>query len=48
MAKINVKGTEVTIISIDEKDYISLTDMVRGIENVLSLIEKWLRNKKYY
>jgi len=45
MAKINVKGTEVTIISIDEKDYISLTDMVRGIENGLSLIEKWLRNK---
>lgn len=45
MTKINVKGTEVNIISIDEKDYISLTDMVRNIENGLSLIEKWLRNK---
>jgi len=45
MAKIIVKGTEVTIISVDEKDYISLTDMVRGIENGLALIEKWLRNK---
>jgi hypothetical protein len=45
MAKIVVKGTEVTIISVDEKDYISLTDMVRGIENGLALIEKWLRNK---
>jgi len=45
MAKIIVKGTEVTIISVDEKDYFSLTDMVRGIENGLALIEKWLRNK---
>jgi len=45
MAKINVKGTEVTIISVEEKDYISLTDIVRDIENGLALIEKWLRNK---
>jgi len=45
MAKITVRGTEVTIINIDEKDYISLTDMVRSIQNGLSLIEKWLRNK---
>ena len=45
MAKITVRGTEVTIISIEEKDYISLTDMVRDIQNGLSLIEKWLRNK---
>ncbi len=45
MVKITVNGTDVTIISIDEKDYISLTDMVRSIENGLSLIEKWLRNK---
>lgn len=45
MAKIIVKGTEVTIISVDDKDYISLTDMVRGIVNGLALIEKWLRNK---
>lgn len=45
MAKIIVKGTEVTIINVDDKDYISLTDMVRGIVNGLALIEKWLRNK---
>ena len=45
MAKIIVKDTEITIISIEEQDYISLTDMVKGIENGLSLIEKWLRNK---
>jgi len=45
MAKIIVNETEITVIEIEEKDYISLTDMVKGIENGLSLIEKWLRNK---
>src|SRR5574344_680443 len=45
MAKITVQNTEVTIINYDDKDYISLTDMVRNIENGLALIEKWLRNK---
>jgi len=45
MPKIFVKDTEITIISIEEKDYISLTDMVKNIENGLALIEKWLRNK---
>ena len=45
MAKIVVDKTEITILEIDEKDYISLTDMVRNIENGLALIEKWLRNK---
>lgn len=45
MAKIKVQDTDITIITFDDKDYISLTDMVRNIENGLSLIEKWLRNK---
>ncbi len=45
MAKIFVNDSEITIISIKEKDYISLTDMVRKTEGGLSLIEKWLRNK---
>jgi hypothetical protein len=45
MAKINVNNTEITIIEIKENDYISLTDMVKNIENGLALIEKWLRNK---
>lgn len=45
MAKIKVKDTEISVISFEEKDYISLTDMVRNIENGLALIEKWLRNK---
>ena len=45
MAKIIVNETEITILEINEKDYISLTDMVKGIEDGLALIEKWLRNK---
>lgn len=45
MSKINVNGSEITVTNIEDKDYISLTDMVRDIENGSSLIEKWLRNK---
>ncbi len=45
MSKIEVDGSQINIIVINDKDYISLTDMVRNIENGLSLIEKWLRNK---
>ena len=41
----NGKESEIRIIDIDDEDYISLTDMVRNIENGLALIEKWLRNK---
>jgi len=35
----------VTVITYNDKDYISLTDMVRNMENGPALIEKWLRNK---
>jgi hypothetical protein len=42
---INVKGTEITIIQKGKDDFISLTDMVKGFEDGLVLIEKWLRNK---
>lgn len=45
MGKLNVNGTEIQVYKIEENDYISLTDMVRNIENGSSLIEKWLRNK---
>jgi len=45
MKKIKVEDTEISIYSINDEDYISLTDMVKGIENGLALIEKWLRNK---
>ncbi len=33
--KINVQGSEITVIATNEQDYISLTDMVRDIENGL-------------
>ena len=43
--KIEVLGSEIAISRIKNNEYISLTDMVKGIENGLVLIEKWLRNK---
>ena len=45
MSKISVNGEEITVFSQDDMDYISLTDMVRNIENGSALIEQWLRNK---
>jgi len=45
MGKINVLGTEISYYQQKDEDYISLTDMVKNIENGLALIEKWLRNK---
>ncbi|RJX32225.1 MAG: KilA-N domain-containing protein [Desulfurivibrio sp.] len=45
MAKLEVQGREINVISAEQQDYISLTDMVRNIENGSALIEKWLRNK---
>ena len=45
MGKITVDGTDIQVLQINEDDYISLTDMVRNIENGSALIEKWLRNK---
>ena len=45
MGKLSVDGTEIQVLQIEEDDYISLTDMVRKIDNRSALIEKWLRNK---
>ncbi len=48
MAKITVSGNEVTIINIDEKDYISLTDMANAKESesrAADIIKNWLRNR---
>ena len=45
MKKIRVQDAEISIWSVNDEDYISLTDMVKGIENGSALIEKWLRNK---
>lgn len=42
---IMVKETPVTIIEVNQQDYISLTDMVRNLEEGSVIIEKWLRNK---
>jgi hypothetical protein len=43
--KIQVENREITIVSVNDEDYISLTDMVRDTEGGVALIEKWLRNK---
>lgn len=40
-----VKGTEIAIMQKGKDDFISLTDMTKGFEDGLVLIEKWLRNK---
>lgn len=40
-----VKEQPITIIEVNNQDYISLTDMTRSFEDGLVLIEKWLRNK---
>ena len=45
MGKLNVDGTEIQVLQIEEDDDISLTDMVRNLDNGPALIEKWLRNK---
>jgi len=45
MAKINILGAEITYYQYEEHDFISLTDMVKNMDNGLALIEKWLRNK---
>jgi hypothetical protein len=42
---LKVKGAFISIIKIGDQDYLSLTDMVKTIEDGSSLIEKWLRNK---
>jgi len=42
---INVQGTAITIISHNEDDYISLTDMVQNFDGGSALIEQWLKNK---
>ena len=48
MAKINVKETEISIISFEERDYISLTDMANAKESVsraADIIKNWLRSR---
>lgn len=48
MEKIKVENTEITIISVQEKDYISLTDMANAKENesrAADIIKNWIRNR---
>ncbi len=48
MAKITVKNTEITIITVDTKDYISLTDMAKAKASgsrAADIIKNWLRNR---
>ena len=40
-----VNNIEISVSSVKEQDYISLTDMVSGFEGGSALIESWLRNK---
>lgn len=42
---LNVLDKAINVKRKDSGDYICLTDMVKGIENGSSLVEKWLRNK---
>src|SRR3989338_7820388 len=44
MTKINVKGTEITILNIENEDYISITDMLKAKDGDF-FISDWLRNR---
>lgn len=48
MAKIKVENAEITVLSIEEKDYISLTDMANAKESesrAADIIKNWLRTR---
>ena len=47
MAKIEVKGTEITVYSHSEEDYICITDIARhkNSERTDDLIRNWIRNR---
>jgi hypothetical protein len=42
---LEVKGTVITVISNDEIDFISLTDMTSNFNEGSGLIGKWITNK---
>ena len=44
MAKITVKDTDVTVLKINEEDYISLTDMLKAKDGGF-FVTDWLRNR---
>ena len=48
MAKITVQNTEITVLSYNDKEYISLTDMANGKQSesrAADIIKNWLRNR---
>jgi hypothetical protein len=46
MAKINVKHSEVTVVKIDNVDYISLTDIAKTRDNRSEVvIQNWIRSR---
>lgn len=48
MAKITVKDTEIRIVSVEERDYISLTDMANAKESesrAADVIKNWIRTR---
>jgi hypothetical protein len=47
MAKITVKNTELTIVTINDADYICITDLARykNSEHTDDVIRNWLRNR---
>ena len=48
MAKIKMENTEITVLSIEERDYISLTDMANAKESesrTADIIKNWLRTR---
>ena len=45
MSKININGTDITIISKNDEDFICLTDMISNIEDGNKILERWLNSK---
>jgi hypothetical protein len=48
MAKITVQNTDVTVVTINDQDYISLTDMANAKESesrAADIIKNWIRNR---
>jgi len=48
MAKIIVESNDITVVTIDDRDYISLTDMANAKESesrAADIIKNWLRTR---
>lgn len=44
-SQMTVQGTSITVLKHSDRDFISLTDMVRNFDGGASLIEQWMRSK---